>query len=631
LEFLTSEECNGRLPGTKGNARAEEYIENFFKEIELEPYDDSYLFEYIHSGWDIIKENFNMAIEFSNGEVMNCKYGEDYIENFMTNIEFKGELVMDYENVDMKNKFVLLENRNNIGNVRDQATGVIYPVDSFRIGVPNYQENIMPIIQISSKVYDQIIEKGVSEIYIKFQIEGENEEFPQNNVVGILPGQNRDNAIVLTAHFDHVGSKGDMIWQGAIDNGTGVAALIDIAEKLKSYSEKEILEQDIVFCAFNGEESFFQGSIPFVNDISNKYENLYNINIDSVGAKNGGKLLIDGQGENNKLIEILADYFRKYDFNVSTAKSLTIGSSDHRQFINNGINGAGLSQEGCEDIIHTLEDNFDKVDIKYIAKLSETIVDFIIDNSRKTFEPLQINVYRDGLDERSKIRDELNLNEYKYTEIDGNIELIGKNSELYYGPFFEESDYNKGIRVQDFYNAYPQFQFPENLGGYQLNYIKIVDDSEVYIDNSELDKVYTVENKIENIELLFIAYKIKGKELCKDNVLNDNIRIIIFREDKKKDIKVNYQEFYENEVDDNGIIIDKATYYPVYRKSDNKLNGLYRKVEEKDNTFHVMITVLYHEEDDWQYETIGETVDAVKELNIYTLIQDILDVFLNSK
>jgi Zn-dependent M28 family amino/carboxypeptidase len=83
------------------------------------------------------------------------------------------------------------------------------------------------------------------------------------NVVGILPGSKRPNEYVLyTAHWDHLGrcdadSTGDDICNGALDNATGTAGLIALAE---AHARRGNAERSIVFLAVTGEESGLLGS-----------------------------------------------------------------------------------------------------------------------------------------------------------------------------------------------------------------------------------------------------------------------------------------------------------------------------------------------------------------------------------
>lgn len=84
-----------------------------------------------------------------------------------------------------------------------------------------------------------------------------------NNVVGILPGNKRPGEYVLyMGHWDHLGRdpevKGDQIFNGAIDNATGVAALLVLAKAFGTLPAAP--ERSIVFLATTGEESGLLGS-----------------------------------------------------------------------------------------------------------------------------------------------------------------------------------------------------------------------------------------------------------------------------------------------------------------------------------------------------------------------------------
>ena len=109
--------------------------------------------------------------------------------------------------------------------------------------------------------------------------------FSINNVVGKISGKNNSTAIVFTAHFD--------AWfNGALDNASGVATVLEIANKLKIASQEAQLNYDVIFCMTNGEMSMFAGSRKFVRDINPMYSKIYNINIDCVGVKKAGPLAL---------------------------------------------------------------------------------------------------------------------------------------------------------------------------------------------------------------------------------------------------------------------------------------------------------------------------------------------------
>jgi Zn-dependent M28 family amino/carboxypeptidase len=83
------------------------------------------------------------------------------------------------------------------------------------------------------------------------------------NVIGVLPGsEHPDEAVVFSAHWDHLGTHpdepGDNIYNGAVDNGTGVAGLLEIAEAFTVQSPKP--KRSVVFLFDTLEESGLLGS-----------------------------------------------------------------------------------------------------------------------------------------------------------------------------------------------------------------------------------------------------------------------------------------------------------------------------------------------------------------------------------
>ena len=72
------------------------------------------------------------------------------------------------------------------------------------------------------------------------------------NVVGILPGKTRpDETVIYTAHHDHLGiglpdANGDRIYNGALDNATGTAHLI---EQARAFAKQPRTDRSVVFLA----------------------------------------------------------------------------------------------------------------------------------------------------------------------------------------------------------------------------------------------------------------------------------------------------------------------------------------------------------------------------------------------
>ncbi|MEA2327160.1 MAG: hypothetical protein QOE68_2119 [Thermoanaerobaculia bacterium] len=95
-------------------------------------------------------------------------------------------------------------------------------------------------------------------------------QMQSENIIGVLPGSDaklRDEYVVVSAHLDHLGNHppangGDGLYNGAYDNGSGIACLIEIARSLAAGPRPK---RSILFVALTGEEKGEQGSEYFVH------------------------------------------------------------------------------------------------------------------------------------------------------------------------------------------------------------------------------------------------------------------------------------------------------------------------------------------------------------------------------
>jgi aminopeptidase YwaD len=125
------------------------------------------------------------------------------------------------------------------------------------------------------------------------------------NVIGILDGTDKElkkEAIVIGAHYDHLGSGGDgslaanskEVHHGADDNASGTAAIIELA---RQFATEKKNKRTIIFIAFSGEEEGLFGSKFYINNPSFPIENtVAMINLDMVGRLSTDKLTIGGIG-----------------------------------------------------------------------------------------------------------------------------------------------------------------------------------------------------------------------------------------------------------------------------------------------------------------------------------------------
>jgi hypothetical protein len=100
---------------------------------------------------------------------------------------------------------------------------------------------------------------------LRAEVEVKRSKVESPNVVAVLPGsdpQLKDQYVVLSAHLDHLGIgepiNGDKIYNGAMDDASGVATLLDIAEQL--HAAKPKLRRSLLFVIVAGEEKGLLGS-----------------------------------------------------------------------------------------------------------------------------------------------------------------------------------------------------------------------------------------------------------------------------------------------------------------------------------------------------------------------------------
>jgi len=169
-----------------------------------------------------------------------------------------------------------------------------------------------------------------------------------HNVLGYID-HGAEHTVVVGAHHDHLGHGqlggslaervGD-IHNGADDNASGTAALIELAREVKKHP-KRFSNNNYLFIAFTGEEQGLKGSKYFVNSGLLPAEKIsYMINMDMVGHLDSTQktLIINGVGTSpswNKAIENV-DYSTKKIAKVKTTES-GIGASDHTSFYLNDI------------------------------------------------------------------------------------------------------------------------------------------------------------------------------------------------------------------------------------------------------------------------------------------------------
>lgn len=210
------------------------------------------------------------------------------------------------------------------------------------------------------------------------------------NVVAIVEGSDpvlKDECVVFTAHYDHVGMEEDgKVYNGADDNGTGTVALLEIAEAFQSMKKKP--KRSIVFAWVTAEEKGLIGSDYYAENPVFPLENtLADINLDMVGrsaekepekgadinkqlAGPNGLYIVSGK-QSTELMEISDKACEEMGLVPSDELSEAfLTRSDYYHFYKNGIPVLGLST-GLHDDYHQTTDELEKIDYNKMKRIAQ--------------------------------------------------------------------------------------------------------------------------------------------------------------------------------------------------------------------------------------------------------------------
>lgn len=191
------------------------------------------------------------------------------------------------------------------------------------------------------------------------------------NVIG-RKSEQTENRVVITAHIDtKIGTP------GAIDNGTGVAIVLALAELLKDNAGKYPIELVI----FNGEDYYAApGQINYMEQNEGHFNDmLLNINIDGAGYKEGLSCFSPFELPEN-ILDVLHEVL--WD-SPELKEGLPWYQGDHSMFLQNGCPAIAVSSQWfienmeCQEITHTPKDNLSIVNYEQVAECALGIAELV--------------------------------------------------------------------------------------------------------------------------------------------------------------------------------------------------------------------------------------------------------------
>jgi hypothetical protein len=219
------------------------------------------------------------------------------------------------------------------------------------------------------------------------------------NVVAVLEGEGplADETVVIGAHYDHLGAGGEgslmpgsnEIHNGADDNASGAATLIEVARRIAESPEKP--RRRMVFMAFTGEERGLIGSAYQVkNPLIPAEKIVAMLNMDMVGRLNNEKLIIQGVDtatEFGPLIDRLND---AHHFDI-TRQSGGFGPSDHSSFYGQKVPVMHFFTGTHEDY-HRPTDDFEKLNVPGMGRVGSMVAEAALAIANADARPTYVEV-----------------------------------------------------------------------------------------------------------------------------------------------------------------------------------------------------------------------------------------------
>jgi hypothetical protein len=448
LSILASAEMEGRETATPGQKRAAAYIENEFKKLGLQPGSGTGYQQF----YPVYKDSIATKTLSVNGS--SFEWDKDFSVSLrgLANGEFVHQSVVfvgfgivdsinkinDLEGLDLKDKVaVILEGspagytappvsgrramsasstNAKIANARKAgAAAVLVVTNDFPKKVASITKSEMYLkanptgsltVSISPQLASallnngknlsfeelKVIKKGIYAAALKIKIDKTVETLESSNVIGVLPGTDKkDEYIFITGHYDHLGKRGDVIYYGADDDGSGTVGVMQMAEAFMSAAKSGVQpRRTIVFMTVSGEEKGLWGSDYYSeHPLFSLEKTSVDLNIDMIGRVDTERKLADtlnyiyviGHDKLSSELPVINESVNKLytnltlDYKYDDPKDLNqiYYRSDHYNFAKKGVPVLFFYDGMLQSDYHKPTDTVDKINFELMAKRAKLV------------------------------------------------------------------------------------------------------------------------------------------------------------------------------------------------------------------------------------------------------------------
>ncbi len=310
---LSSSRYQGRLAGSPGNQLALRYVENYFKQIGLEPagenntyYQDFKSFVPVYNS-----EPFFRVVDKKGRVIKSYRLSDDYFEvlsgygaggDAAVELFVPAKNVTSYSKAELKGKVVL------VPAVRDKETE--YAIDAGVRGIitaaPELKRTPVPLeekkgkstlmLSLQAEKFAELKALGSQQpLSVQIHLDVPYKLVNTPNILAKINGTHRNDFLIISAHVDGLGSTiNGKFFPGAMDGASGTGVLLELAKTLKA--QRIIPEKTIIFAVWNNEEFGQKGSQYYTEHPLYPLDKSRVILLDNLGGKLSNEVTFSSAG-----------------------------------------------------------------------------------------------------------------------------------------------------------------------------------------------------------------------------------------------------------------------------------------------------------------------------------------------
>lgn len=429
LYIVAGADMQGRETATEGQRKAAAYIESEFKSLGLQPGNkDSYQLFYnvfqdslTDATLEVNRESYKLDKDF-NASVNNIPATMRFSE-----VVFVGSNASDsVKNANLAGKAVMIVGGLPLGFGRGTPGGIygsllmkgVAAIISVATNYPKttvsdrkgnqylsaFKRNMMPqIFTVSENVaraiandYDNAkSNSSLLKTYTADVLLGVNKttiDAQSSDVIGVLPGTDlKDEYLVISAHYDHLGMRNGVIYYGADDDGSGTVSIMQIAQAFaNAKAEGKGPRRSIIFLANSGEEKGLWGSDYYASHPTFPLEKTTaDLNIDMIGRTDSSRkagdssnyVYVVGDDKLSTDLRTISEAVNKknlkmeldYKYNDPNDRQRIYFRSDHYNFAKHGVPIIFYYDGMLGADYHKPTDTPDKINYNLMAKRAQLV------------------------------------------------------------------------------------------------------------------------------------------------------------------------------------------------------------------------------------------------------------------